>query len=243
MSGPRLRGAALGAAAVGAVHAAPALCAVSAPACALLGVRARIEDRTAVALTFDDGPHPRGTPAVLEVLRDARAVATFFLVGEQARRHPALVREIVVAGHAVGVHADRHRNLLRLGPGQARADLVRAEATIADAAGAVAPVYRPPYGVLSAAAVAHARARGWDIVLWSRWGRDWRAAATPASVTSDAACGLRGSEIVLLHDSDAYAVPGAWATTVRALPQILQRIEAGGLRTSALDERRLALTR
>jgi peptidoglycan/xylan/chitin deacetylase (PgdA/CDA1 family) len=209
----------------------------------LLGVRSRIDDRAAVAVTFDDGPHPRGTPATLEVLRGANAVATFFLVGEQVRRRPALAREIVAAGHSVGVHADRHRNLLRLTAGQVRADLARAEATIADAIGAVEPVYRPPYGVLSTAGVRHAHARRWEIVLWSRWGRDWRAAATPASVTAEAAGGLRGGEILLLHDSDAYAARGSWETTVRALPRILDRLDADGLRTRALDGCQVAFRR
>jgi peptidoglycan/xylan/chitin deacetylase (PgdA/CDA1 family) len=234
MSSRHLRGAALGAATVTAAHAAPALCAVAAPARRLLGVRDRIDDRSAVALTFDDGPHPRGTPATLEILREANAVATFFLVGEQVRRRPALAREIVAAGHAVGVHADRHRNLLRLTPGQVRGDLMRAEATIADAIGTVAPVYRPPYGILSAAGVRHARSRRWEIVLWARWGRDWRARATPASIAAEAAAALRGGEIVLLHDSDAYAAPGSWATTVQALPRILERVEAAGLVTDRL---------
>ena len=225
------------AAAVGAAHAAPALCAWSAPARRVFAVRDRIDDPRAVALTFDDGPHEHGTPAVLEVLREAGAVATFFLVGEQVRRRPALAREIVAAGHAVAVHADRHRNLLRLSPAAVRADLERAEATILDAVGAVAPLYRPPYGVLSTAGVRHARSRGWEIVLWARWGRDWRARATPASVARDAAAGLRGGEVVLLHDSDAYAAAGAWATTVRALPEILERIAAAGLVTRSVADR------
>src|SRR5438445_7700140 len=75
-----------------------------------------IEDRTAsgrgYALTFDDGPHPRGTPAVLEVLREADVAATFFLVGEQIERDPALAREVAAAGHRIGLHCHRHRNLL-----------------------------------------------------------------------------------------------------------------------------------
>ena len=69
-----------------------------------------------MALTFDDGPHPAGTPAVLGVLERAGARATFFLVGEQVRRDPALAREIVAAGHAVALHGDRHRCQLRLTP-------------------------------------------------------------------------------------------------------------------------------
>ncbi len=62
-----------------------------------------------VALTFDDGPHPSGTPAVLEVLAEAGMQATFFLVGEQVERRPALAAEIAVRGHRIGLHAYRHR--------------------------------------------------------------------------------------------------------------------------------------
>src|SRR5271155_5632939 len=86
--------------------------------------RLGIEDRTAggqvYGLTFDDGPHAQGTPAVLDILAGADVRATFFLVGEQVRRNPALAREIVSAGHSIGLHCDRHRNLLRLMPCQVR---------------------------------------------------------------------------------------------------------------------------
>ncbi len=82
------------------------------------------------ALTFDDGPHAQGTPAVLEVLARERVTATFFLVGEQLLRNPGLGREIVDAGHEIALHCHRHRNLLRLSPWQVREDIARAEAAI-----------------------------------------------------------------------------------------------------------------
>jgi peptidoglycan/xylan/chitin deacetylase (PgdA/CDA1 family) len=229
------RGAAVGAALAGlAVHGGPALAERSALLRALLGVRARLDDPAAVALTFDDGPHREATPAVLEILRDAGARASFFLVGEQVRRRPSLAREIVEAGHRVGVHCDRHRNLLRLTPRQVRTDLDRAEDAIGAATGAELRHYRPPYGVLTAAALAHAARRGWEPVLWSRWGRDWRAAATPASVAADTTAGLRGGDILLLHDADDYGARGCWKATVGALPSILGRISAAGLRPRGL---------
>src|SRR4051812_4131243 len=80
----------------------------------LLGVRDRVAD--GVALTFDDGPHPEATPAVLELLAGAGATATFFLVGEQVVRRPALAARIAAAGHGVGLHCHRHTSLLRAGP-------------------------------------------------------------------------------------------------------------------------------
>src|SRR5437588_3649425 len=81
-----------------------------------LGVECRTASGAGYALTFDDGPHAQGTVAVLETLAAADAHATFFLVGEQLRRNPSLGGEIVAAGHTIGLHCDRHRNLLRMVP-------------------------------------------------------------------------------------------------------------------------------
>ena len=104
---------------------------------AALGVEDRTRGGGGFHLTFDDGPHPEGTPAVLEVLARHGVRATFFLVGEQVRRDPALVGELLAAGHELGLHCDRHRNLLRLSPRQVREDIARAQDTIASAAEAV----------------------------------------------------------------------------------------------------------
>ena len=216
-------------------HAAPGLCAWSPALRGALGVADRIADHRAVALTFDDGPHPQGTPATLAVLASARARATFFLAAEQVGRDPALVAEIAAAGHAIGVHCHRHRNLLRLAPGQVGDDLRRAESVIAHAAGHAPRLYRPPYGILTTAALAHARRRGWTTVLWSRWGRDWRARATAPDIAARAADGLAGGEIVLLHDADHYAAAGSWRATVSALPAILDRVADAGLRCAAIS--------
>ncbi|MGZ4275074.1 MAG: polysaccharide deacetylase family protein [Solirubrobacteraceae bacterium] len=224
----------LAAATAGTAHAGPALCAWSPRLRRALGVRDSTTDRRAVALTFDDGPHWHGTPAVLEALREAGATATFFLVGEQVERRPALAAEIADAGHEIGVHGHRHRNLLRLTPGQVADDLRRGVERIAHATGREPRLYRPPYGVLSAPALAHARRLGWEPVLWTRWGRDWRARATAQTVTADAAGDLRGGEVVLLHDADFYSAPGSWRATAAALPRILEAIAAAGLRPGAV---------
>jgi peptidoglycan-N-acetylglucosamine deacetylase len=220
-------GALLGAIAAG--HAGPALCAWSPALRRALDVRAHARDPGAVALTFDDGPHERGTPATLETLASAGASATFFLAGEQVERLPGLAAEIVAAGHDVGVHCRRHRNLLRLTPAQVRDDLLRAEAAIVAATGASPRLYRPPYGVLTAAALVHARRRGWEPLLWSRWGRDWRAGATAATIEREATTGIAGGDVVLLHDADHYAAAGSWERMVAALPRIIEAIRGAGL--------------
>jgi peptidoglycan-N-acetylglucosamine deacetylase len=196
-----------------------------------------IEDRTAggegYALTFDDGPHAQGTPAVLEILSGAGVRATFFLVGEQVRRNPGLAGEIVAAGHGVGLHCDRHRNLLRLAPWQVRADILRARATIEDATGRTPHLYRPPYGVLNAAALSLARRRGWRTLLWSHWGRDWEASATPESIAARLTDGAAPGSVLLLHDADDYSAPSSWRRTAAALPRVLQTLGERGLRPVA----------
>src|SRR4051795_13112889 len=95
----------------------PAPAAHVAALCAPLGISRTLPPGSpGVALTFDDGPHPQGTPAVLEVLARHGATATFFMVGGQVVKAPALAREGVDAGHAVAIHGHGHRNLLRLPP-------------------------------------------------------------------------------------------------------------------------------
>ena len=104
-----------------------------------------------VALTFDDGPHPEGTPAVLEVLARAGVRATFFVIGEQVRRRPELVARAAAAGHAIALHGDRHRLQLRMSAAAVAEDLKRGMAAIEDATGAPPAWHRPPFGIYSPA--------------------------------------------------------------------------------------------
>ncbi len=196
-----------------------------------------VEDRTAsgcgYALTFDDGPHAQGTPATLEILAAADVRATFFLVGEQVRRNPSLGREILAAGHGIGLHCDRHRNLLRLAPRQVRADIARARATIEEETGHSPRLYRPPYGVLNATALRVARGYGWRTLLWSQWGRDWEARATPESIAARVTDGTGEGSVLLLHDADDYSAPDSWQRMVAALPRVLDTLARRGLQPVA----------
>jgi peptidoglycan/xylan/chitin deacetylase (PgdA/CDA1 family) len=188
-----------------------------------------------VALTFDDGPHPEGTPRVLEVLREAEAPATFFLAGEQVERRPALAAEIVAAGHRVELHCHRHRNQLRLTPRQLLEDAERARTVIEEATSQEVHDYRPPYGIFSALGLRAIRLRGWRPVLWSLWGRDWTRRATAGSIARRATTGAAAGDILLLHDADYYAARDSWARTAEALPAILEKLDGHGLRAVSLD--------
>lgn len=183
-----------------------------------------------VVLTYDDGPHPEGTPAVLDALRGGQAKAMFFLVGEQVEAYPSLVREIVAEGHVTAVHGYRHRNQMRLSPGAFTADLDRALAVIGETSGEAPAYYRPPYGVFTLTGLAAVRRRGLAPLLWSKWGRDWRRGQKPAEIAARATRGLSGGDVVLLHDADWYGSPGCHLSTAAATPMVLDKLGARGLR-------------
>jgi peptidoglycan/xylan/chitin deacetylase (PgdA/CDA1 family) len=226
---------AIAAAAVAAVHVAPAatwLPAVRRVFPGLAGTGAADH----VALTFDDGPDPRSTPCFLDELRRLGCSATFFVLGEMLERHPGLGRRVVEEGHEIAVHGWRHRYALATRPGRTAAEIRATTALVTAVTGARPAWYRPPYGVLSAEALAQARRCGLRPVLWSAWGRDWTADATAASVRATVAADLRGGGTILLHDSDVTSAPGCWRAALAALPDIVAGCREAGLTVGPLDE-------
>lgn len=221
----RLTGAAIGAAGLWTL---PTGALASGGVARLLGMQTHLEDSRAVALTFDDGPHPEGTPAVLAALAELDTLGTFFLTGEQVLRYPVLAREVAAQGHAIGVHGHRHRLLTFSTPWGSTSDLQRACAAVEEATGRIPRLYRPPYGVANPAVLLAARALGLRPVLWARWGRDWERSATAKSVAAAVTRDLCGGEILLLHDADHYAAAGSWCATVAALPVIATTVRGAG---------------
>lgn len=199
------------------------------PLARALDVPLRLPEPAGVALTFDDGPHPEGTPAMLDALAREQVKATFFLVAEQVERFPGLTAELVAAGHEPAVHGYRHRNQMRLLPHDFHADLARAVAVIEDVCGRRPALYRPPYGVFTLPGLSAVRRAGLRPLLWSKWGRDWRAKTTPSEIARLVTRGIGGGDVILLHDADWYSHPGAHRRTAAALPAILCELDRRGL--------------
>ena len=217
----------------GTTYAFPALAGLVRGLRAPLGIADRTRSGRDYGLTFDDGPHREGTPAVLDVLARHEVRATFFLVGEQVARNPSLAAEIVAAGHEIGLHCDRHRNQLRLGPRAVREDIERGAARIEETTGRPIVRYRPPYGIFNATALALVHRNGWRPLLWTHWGRDWEARATPESIAARLVGGpVAEGSVLLLHDADDYSAEGSWRRTVAALPRVLDGLAATGLEDS-----------
>jgi peptidoglycan/xylan/chitin deacetylase (PgdA/CDA1 family) len=231
-----VRGAAVGAGALGTLAALPALTSIGPLRNRLFPGLAGVGDPGHIALTFDDGPHPLSTPRFLDRLDRLGVRATFFLLGRWAVRSPGLVKEITAAGHEVAVHGYQHRCLLLRGPRATYDDLARARDVVQDLADASPRYFRPPYGVLTTATLAATRRLGLTPVLWTAWGEDWTARATPDSVYHTVSADLTGGGTVLLHDSDVTSVPGSWRATLGALGQLVDSWREAGLRIGPLAE-------
>jgi peptidoglycan/xylan/chitin deacetylase (PgdA/CDA1 family) len=178
-------------------------------------------------LTFDDGPDPDGTPAVLDALDEIGARATFFMLGEQLMRHQDIGREVVARGHEVALHGFAHEPHEKLTPQQARDDIARGLGAVEAATGRRPRFYRPPYGRFSDASYDACRKLRLEPVYWSAWGMDWE--PIPADRIADlAGRDLADGVILLLHDSPRYGERDSAGPTAEALALLEhQRLEAG----------------
>ncbi|HKN53011.1 MAG TPA: polysaccharide deacetylase family protein [Amycolatopsis sp.] len=217
-----------------AAQVAPAALFVPAVRAAVSPALSGIGDPGHVALTFDDGPHPRSTPKFLDVLAAHGVRATFFVLGRELAREPWLGAEIAAAGHEIALHGWDHRCLLRRGIRAVHDDFARGVDVIERVTGSRPRWVRAPYGVFTGASLVAARRLRLTPVLWTCWGFDWTARATPESVTSTVLNGLRGGGTILLHDSDVAAAVGAWRSALGALPLLLEHCRERGLAVGPL---------
>jgi len=187
-----------------------------------------------VALTFDDGPHPKWTPRVLATLARHDAKATFFLVARKAEEHPDVVRAILDAGHAVGLHSYAHDRLFALRrEGRVRGDLERGIAALEKLTGSRPTLFRPPIGHTNPVIARVVDKLDLTVVGWSAAGRDGVASANVEDVVSRVRRDLRDGAIVLLHDAPEKG--NREPAAVKALPLILDALAAERLDVVPLE--------
>jgi peptidoglycan/xylan/chitin deacetylase (PgdA/CDA1 family) len=181
-----------------------------------------------VALTFDDGPDPTWTPRVLATLAEHEATATFFVIARKAEAHPELVRAILDAGHAVGLHSYEHDRLFALrGERRVRGDLQRGIAVLEGITGARPTLFRPPIGHTNPTIARVADALDLTVVGWTVSGHDGIASARVDHVVTRVRRDLRDGIIVALHD--APELGDREPAAVKALPAILDAVAAENL--------------
>jgi peptidoglycan/xylan/chitin deacetylase (PgdA/CDA1 family) len=158
--------------------------------------------RRCVALTFDDGPDSRATPALLEVLKQAGVTATFFCVGQRVGAERELCARIVREGHLLGNHSFAHSNLMNFfGPGHLRSEMNRTQAAIREATGVEAQFFRPPMGLSNPLVFRAARKLGLKVIGWSVRSLD-TLTPEPERVVERILRKLRPGAIILLHDGN-----------------------------------------
>ena len=196
--------------------------------------RLRDGDR-AVALTFDDGPNPDATPAILDALGERGVKATFFILGRHAERWPELVARVARDGHSVGNHGYYHRKLHFKSPAYVRDDLRLGTERIQSTTGRRPSFFRAPHGFRSPWVTPIARSLGQRTVGWSLgvWDSDRPGVEAIAERT---VTGARPGSILLLHDGDGYDPTGDCRQTAEALPGIIADVRALGYEFKPLTE-------
>jgi peptidoglycan/xylan/chitin deacetylase (PgdA/CDA1 family) len=175
-----------------------------------------------VALTFDDGPHPKFTPQILDILKAKGVQATFFMLGREAERHPDLVRRVVAEGHIIGNHTWAHPHLQGLAEDRFTAEIDRTTEVLESISGHDVVCTRPPYGDAQPDTVARLAAHGQASVVWSADSRDFEKPGADAIIGHSLA-GLGPGSIILLHDGG-----GIRDQTIAALPHLIDQIRQRG---------------
>ncbi|MDF9408625.1 polysaccharide deacetylase family protein [Pelotomaculum isophthalicicum JI] len=191
-----------------------------------------------VVLTFDDGPDPRYTPQILDILNRHQVKASFFITGAKAKLYPDLIKQITSAGHEIGNHGFRHKAAWLLGPRATITEITDTNRVLEELTGKKPIYFRPCWGLYNLSSLWYYWSRGLKVVLWTYMSWDWAKHATPESITRRVLNKLRDGVILIFHDSDSApgAAPGGPDRVIAALPQILEGITLRGLRVAPLEE-------
>jgi peptidoglycan/xylan/chitin deacetylase (PgdA/CDA1 family) len=192
--------------------------------------------RGEIALTFDDGPDPKVTPLVLEMLEAQGARGTFFCIAEEAARYPELCREIVRRGHGVENHSRAHLYTFALrGMAGMRREIMAGQAILAELCGAAPRFFRPPAGVRSPLLDPVLHGLGLRLVSWTRRGYDTRH-RDAGEVASRLIDGLAAGDILLMHDGNCARTDEGRPIVLEVLPRLLEAARARNLRPVALHQ-------
>ncbi len=180
-----------------------------------------------VALTFDDGPDPKHTPLVLDVLRKNNIKATFFLTGSNVRQYPEPAQQIQKEGHCLGNHSYAHKDFRRLDPRQKKEDILKAQNVFKDVLGITPKLYRPPHGFWSLEQVVFCMFRSIRTILWSVDSRDFEYKGESFLKERLDKMHFKNGDIILLHDDNM--------ATVNFLQHLIDKARREGFEFVTID--------
>lgn len=179
-----------------------------------------------VALTFDDGPDPRFTPQILDILKEYNVKATFFLMGARAEKYPDLVKRIQDEGHIIGNHTFFHPNLVKQADVQTlEREVTNTENKLAQLVGYRTKLFRAPYGFLYNELVEKLRDMNYSVVAWSVDSLDWRE-SPPEQIAYNVLSNIQPGAIILMHDGAAWDEDRT--NTIKSLRQIIPNLKEQG---------------
>lgn len=193
------------------------------------------ETRKRVALTFDDGPSVPYTEQILDILKENNVKGTFFMIGKNAERYPALAQRIVAEGHTIGNHSFSHRSAKYFDGKKMRNDWQRGEAAIQGVTGQRTVLFRPPHGKLNGPILKLAKEKGWVAVEWTVSPKDWSRPGD-AAIVNRVLAKVKNGGIVLLHDGHPDNEKGDRSHTVRALPALIAALRTQGYELVTVPE-------
>ncbi|MFV2072271.1 MAG: polysaccharide deacetylase family protein [Thermoanaerobaculales bacterium] len=187
-----------------------------------------------IALTFDDGPDPKVTPRVLEILAERHVKATFFCIGSRAAAHPELTRAMVQAGHVLENHSWSHSHAFWfLGPTRLAREIDSTQLVLKDLGGHLPRYFRAPAGIRSPLLEPLLARRGMTLVSWTRRGYD-TVIRDPQRVLGRLVRGLAPGDILLLHDGSVSQDNGGRPVVLEVLPRLLDELQARGFKAAPL---------
>lgn len=181
----------------------------------------RRNDNMEIALSFDDGPHPRYTPEILSILEEYGVTATFFMVGENVLYYPEAAAAVLAAGHEIGNHSTTHRRLSGLSESDVRREILGCEEALATLGEYRPHLLRPPEGRLSRTVRKLTGEMDYRIILWDIDTRDW-AHTPPATIAQNILDSVQAGDIILMHDYIGKDSPTPEALRL-VLPELLKR--------------------
>lgn len=193
--------------------------------------------RGELALTIDDGPDPQVTSAVLDLLARHGVRASFFCIADRAERHPELVARIVAEGHEVHNHTARHDHRFSLlGPAAFRREIGSAQATLERLSGVRPTCFRAPAGLRNMMLPPVLHEFGLTLVSWTRRGYDTRERDPARVLARLVGPGLRGGDILLVHDGHAARDAHGAPVLLAVLPALFELASLAGLRWVTLAD-------
>lgn len=192
--------------------------------------------RTEFALTFDDGPDPRYTPLLLDLLKRYDAKATFFVVGSHAEQNPEIIKRMHDEGHLIGIHNYVHKTNWLMRPATVKQQIKRTSDIIYSITGERSTYYRPPWGIVNL--FDFSKSRQVQVVLWSAMFGDWKEKLGAERLTEKLLAKLGPGEVMLLHDCGTTlgADPKAPEHMLVALERMLEEAKSRGLHSIRVDE-------